>query len=500
MNTRRTFLPDPAGLWGIVVFITLTLFGGNKALQDGDTLWHIKMGQVMLERQELLTQDLFSHTAYGQPWHAHEWLSEIIMAALYGWAGLAGMTILYFALVGLTITVIFKVARRYSGDWAVSFAIALALPCLYLHLLARPHVFTWLGAALTLYLLERSDRWAWLLIPIVALWANLHAGVLYALVLQAIYIAGNSLDHLHTENSNDLKKCWEENKMPLVLLLSCMAAACLTPFGYQVFTFPFKVAAPIFTQTISEWKSPDFQELWFFKPWVIGILFIAMWLGKKLSWRWNLLLLFLFWQMLSHVRNLSMAALLLIPCFALLFAEIKPCTRFRRKADKDRVELVLSPISGPLLILLLTVGLIGAIWADLPVIRERMQEKFLPAKKNFPTVVEFLKAGYPEGNLLNDYEWGDYLLFGLDPPPKVFIDGRADMYGEEVFSDYKKISNLDKDINTLLGKYEIKWTIFPSEHILNRYLKDCRGWKSLYSDEFTEILIINDDHIFLSKK
>jgi hypothetical protein len=48
MNARRTFLPDAAGLWGLVIFVTLALIGSNKALNDGDTLWHIKLGQVML--------------------------------------------------------------------------------------------------------------------------------------------------------------------------------------------------------------------------------------------------------------------------------------------------------------------------------------------------------------------------------------------------------------------------------------------------------------------
>ena len=126
MNSRRTFLPDAAGLWGLVIFVTLTLVGSNKALNDGDTLWHIKMGQVMLERGEVLTHDIFSHTAYGQPWHAHEWLSEIIMAFLYNGAGLPGVTIFYFAIVGLTFTLIFKVASRVAGDGSACVAMAAA--------------------------------------------------------------------------------------------------------------------------------------------------------------------------------------------------------------------------------------------------------------------------------------------------------------------------------------------------------------------------------------
>jgi hypothetical protein len=62
------------------------------------------------------------------------------------------------------------------------------------------------------------------------------------------------------------------------------------------------------------------------------------------------------------------------------------------------------------------------------------------------------------------------------------------MYGKEIFSDYKKLVELDKVTNDLFIKYKIEWTLLPADHILNRYLKDCKGWKSLYLDDSAEIL------------
>ena len=40
--------------------------------------------------------------------------------------------------------------------------------------------------------------------------------------------------------------------------------------------------------------------------------------------------------------------------------------------------------------------------------------------------------------MFNEYALGGYLLYALNPPPKVFIDGRADMYGEQILSDYRQ--------------------------------------------------------------
>jgi len=487
-STRRTILPDPAGLWGVTIFIILCSIGGAKALKDGDTLWHIRMGQEMIARRAILKTDIFSHTAYGQPWHAHEWLSEILMAAMHDWAGLAGVTIFYLAIISLAFTVILKVTCKFANEYTASLATAIALPSVYVHMLARPHIFTWLGAALTLFLLERGGRWPWLLIPISTIWANLHGGVLFGLVLQAIFWGGNCLDSYQDNISNWLKTCWAKGKSALLILIACVGATIINPFGYQIFLFPFKVASPVFAQGISEWRAPDFQALWFSKPWAVGVVLAALWSGRKLPWRWNLLALFLFWQTLSHARNLSLAALLLIPYFSIFLRDILGGIAFWRRKITDGIDLLLSPWSGPIGIILLTLIFLSVIAEDTLGARGFAKTSFPLAKENLDEVVAFLDKGYPEGNLYNDYEWGDYLIYAFKKPPLVFIDGRADMYGEDLFSEHNRILNLDVGTDDLLVKYEIGWTLLPKESILNRNLRDCKGWELLYTDDFVEIL------------
>jgi len=485
--SRRAILPDLAGIWGLVIFLTLTAVAGSKALKDGDTLWHIKMGQVMLERGEVLKQDLFSHTAYGQPWHAHEWLSEIIMAGLHDWAGLSGVTIFFFALTGLTFTLLFSVANRIADEMPSTAAMAFAMICIYFHLLARPHIFTWFGAALTLYLLERGGRWPWLLLPVTVTWVNLHAGVLFGLALQVIFIVGRLLDHVQESGPKRLDSWLNTSKEAIFILVMCIAATCLNPFGFQIFLYPFKVADPVFTKSIVEWQSPDFQQEWFARIWVVGLLFVTIWTGRKLSWRWLLLILFLLWQTLGHVRHLSMAALLLIPCFAVLFKNLGSLLSFPSKTKTERHELALSHWSGPVAILFLALIIIGAAAIAPQGIRSIVSELYKPPKDYAP-VMAYLRQGYPAGNLLNEYEWGDYLLYGLGTPPKVFIDGRADMYGPEIFSDYRKMVSLEAELEDLLNKYKIEWVLFPKDHLLIRHLRNCMGWQSVYVDQEVEIV------------
>jgi hypothetical protein len=91
--------------------------------------------------------------------------------------------------------------------------------------------------------------------------------------------------------------------------------------------------------------------------------------------------------------------------------------------------------------------------------------------------------------MFNKYSWGGYLIYAMDPPQKVFIDGRADMYGEEIFGDYQKIASLDKEAQELLDRYQIDWILFPTDSALVRFLKATQDWQETYSDGAASILV-----------
>ena len=189
-NRISRFLPDIGGIYCLVVFLALTAFAGGRALIDGDTLWHIKAGEVMINRGAVLTTDIFSHTAYGHPWMAHEWLAEVIMAAIHSWAGVPGVVIFYFLLTALSFWLLFLLANPYDDPWLAFFCISIAFGLALSHLLARPHIFSWFFGTLTLYLLKRRGRWLYILPPLTALWANIHGGFVLGIVLQGLYLAG----------------------------------------------------------------------------------------------------------------------------------------------------------------------------------------------------------------------------------------------------------------------------------------------------------------------
>jgi len=60
--------------------------------------------------------------------------------------------------------------------------------------------------------------------------------------------------------------------------------------------------------------------------------------------------------------------------------------------------------------------------------------------ENFPkAAVDWLQTHTPAGEIFNSYNWGGYLIWRLYPQYRVFIDGRADVYGDAFIFNYMSI-------------------------------------------------------------
>ena len=71
-------------------------------------------------------------------------------------------------------------------------------------------------------------------------------------------------------------------------------------------------------------------------------------------------------------------------------------------------------------------------------------------------LVDYLDENLPTGNMFNEYSLGGYLLYAITPPPKVFIDGRADMYGESILKDYNTIVTSNSEREHVLEKHDVE--------------------------------------------
>ncbi len=192
------------------------------------------------------------------------------MAIIHRWAGIPGVVIFYFLLAALSFWLLSRLAEPYDDPWLTIFLCLHRLGFGVDHLLARPHIFTWFFGTLTLYICQLEGRWLFVLPPITALWANIHGGFVLGIVLQGLFLAGRVLERgklIFVQH--ELKSFLREQKTPLLVFLLTVLASGLTPFGYELLSFPFRVSAGIFSSYISEWTAPNMQYFWPFRLYIL---------------------------------------------------------------------------------------------------------------------------------------------------------------------------------------------------------------------------------------
>ena len=176
-------------LWVGVGVYGLFLLAGNRLLIDPDTMWQVTVGQWIIDHRAVPEIDVYSFTMRGQPWISTQWLAQVLFAKAYAVAGWSGPVVLAASAIAVTFALLARLLSRHLTESTTLVFVAAALALTTPHLLARPHVLAmpvmvaWVGG-----LIAAADRRAapsfWLL-PLMALWANLHGGFVFGLVLIA---------------------------------------------------------------------------------------------------------------------------------------------------------------------------------------------------------------------------------------------------------------------------------------------------------------------------
>ncbi|MDH5298308.1 MAG: hypothetical protein OEV91_04745 [Desulfobulbaceae bacterium] len=490
---RIAILPDFAGFFSVALFVALAFAGGAKKLCGPDTFWHIKAGEIMLDRQTILTRDIFSHTAAGNPWTAHEWLSEIIMAWWHQLGGIAAVVLFFSFLSAATFWLLYTICRRTTPDWLATPIVLVAFCLAYTHLLARPHIFSWFLGLVTIAILQKGtqSRLLYLLPPITLVWANLHGGFMLSLLFQIFFITGPLLDHLCLRPIPSWQLLWTRLNRPILILVASTAAACINPFGCHLLLFPFYVTSPVFTRNINEWLPADLLEQWYLRSYLLLVLLFLFFQAHRLNWTQRLFILYFINAALAHCRHFSLAGLFLSPIWSEALAPWGAAIDLRnRKGSTPDKEMSLSPYSGLALTLVLFLLLLSLVSNP----RFRQQQLLAPlgadTSPDTPSpFLAFLKDHPQQGKMFNNYGWGGILIYTFGPEQKVFIDGRADMYGEKIFTDYQKIIGITDETEPLLDKYGVDWVLFGSTEPLTRYLKRSGAWLEIYRDKTASILV-----------
>ena len=89
---RRWLVPSFSDWLFVALLVWLFMPGAGwfGLLADGDTGWHIRAGEFILQHHALPRHDLFSFSKPGEPWYAWEWLADAAFATVWRWIGQFG--------------------------------------------------------------------------------------------------------------------------------------------------------------------------------------------------------------------------------------------------------------------------------------------------------------------------------------------------------------------------------------------------------------------------
>jgi hypothetical protein len=133
-----------------------------------------------------------------------------------------------------------------------------------------------------------------------------------------------------------------------------------------------------------------------------------------------------------------------------------------------------------LVILLLCAAGIKLAMVTRPDQVEKTASIFYPVK-----AVEHLQSETTQGRIFNSYSWGGYLEWYLPDFP-VFIDGRTDLFGDEIAGVWINTIQAGEGWEETFSNWDIRYCLIEPNRPLAEALKES-GARVLYEDQ-TSIL------------
>lgn len=489
----------------VAFFAVVVLIRAVQPLVDGDVWWHIRAGETILRDGAVPDTNTWTIAGNGYRWTSQDWLSNLVMAVLYGGGGL-GLTLLslfFGAIVVVAFVLLWDAARRREaavpsvvGVLFLGAGLVVAAPVLGV----RVQTIDVLWIAVTVWLLwgfVADRRWRWLAaMPLLSVaWANTHAAWPLLFVLGGAVLVGEMLDLLLRRQVGGHAPLQPKELVALggALALS-VPALLLNPNGADLLAYPFTTAAiSAHRDFLFEWSAPDIatfpgQALFVFLALVIVPVLV---MGRRhLRSADALWLVGLGILALSAIRFVivigpvggAVAAVVVgssiagVPWLRRVSASLAFLDRGPRTSRQARFHLVLAAI-------LAVVGVTVATLRVLPEPQRAAIEEAMPAR-----AAAWLDERDRARRIFNVYAWGGFLGRQL-PDSLVYIDGRSDIYGDALIREYAEAIALERDPLALLDREDIDTVVFWPRSRLAGALDDSPDWERAYADDQAAIWV-----------
>lgn len=461
-------------LGGLYLFF-VTLF--SRSLADNDLWGYLAFGGILFEEGYFPFHDVFSYTPTKPLWIYHEWLTGVIFFSIHKYSGPAGLQLLRYVVILMTIYLIYMTALKKGGS-PLTASIAI-IPAMLLisfgYVPVRAQIFTYFFFILTIYILEDAritQKWSplWWLLPIHILWCNLHGGYVAGLGLVGLYAAGEGLSG--------------RVFMPYVKVGICATLVTLiNPYGVEYWYYTLS-AVSMPRPEIGEWMSiitaisqneQVLPVIVFLILSFLGVIIFTFQRSKDLTD--FMVLAVTIYLGAKHIRHGVL--------FGLVFGSYMPVMLSQSWKEVIMKFAFLTRYSHGIRLIPAVLSLILYLLIN-PSLSVTTVPSFavLTPSPIFPEgAVHWIKANQIRGNILPHFDWGEFLIWNLYPGCHVAMDGRYEtVYQDQVFHEYFDFLMGRDNWTTFLKKYPHDIVLLvPNTRTSLLMLKEA-DWRVAYRD------------------
>ena len=487
--TLRRVTPRSLSIPGLAigVFGLLALAYLSVPAVDPDYGWHVANGRHLFDGVLLAGRDVYSWTAPGATWIAHEWLTDGVMAFVHDSLGPTANSVLAGGLA--TVALLLTIARLRRRGFGVVVGLVVGVIALLdagTLVSVRPAAVEVFFVALLLWLLDEwragavSGRALTLGVLLVMLiWANTHGSFVLGLG-----ILGASWLGLVSERD-------PRGRLVLALGLAGAAMTLANPFGLRLWDYVASALSGSRLELITEWAPPNLADrMWWAFAVALGLAGIA---GARCLARVArrrpgqgrlddvIIALALAVAGLLHARHAGVFGIAAAPLIAAGLAWIGA-----RLPPMPRRQVVSRPALNTGLLALIAVMTAAVIWA-----RVGPSNTAAAVRAEYPVdaleaVNELACPAPSQLRLVNDYSWGGWLEMTAPDLP-VFIDGRSEVYGDEQVQRYATIFGVRAGWDVALDATGAQVVLARTQSALVTALEG-RGWTIVHADEVATLL------------
>jgi hypothetical protein len=494
----------------LFAFIVVVSF---QQIFSPDIGFHLKGGQWILENGRFPSTDQFTYTSSSHEYIDLHWIYQITFYTASKFFGEFGIAILNTILLLFSFLImLIRCTRRRPLDqlssWQILFFLAIWTVSFLFE--ARPQVLSWVYLNLLLLILEDyydgRSNYLILLPLLMLLWTNSHSIFIMGWIIIACYLVGI---------------CWREKKLwtPLTpIAIVSIGISFLNPYFARGIALPFQQFAflqtgNVFKESIAEYASPMqldsyivnghftlFQPLFPFHVFLVVAVIALLIRLRRIALHEIMLILFSGYLAITGIRNIGSFVFIAFPSMLLWLqhsgktaegaSPSNAASEFLRRGAELWSSVKLQTMWNVVTILgsafLILTFINGSYYINF---RSNNRFGFHYNALTLPVEASsFLTENKLDGKILNDFNFGGFLINAI--PQKVYIDGRNEVTGEQLYSEYGRYwRGVDKQ--PLIEKYEPEIIIFAYQDgfLWVHFLKNDSSWRLVHVDPVAAVYL-----------